>query len=152
MSSKRKRDDGTAVEGNPDGGESADGSDNSDTENGYFDVYGPEVSTSLMKFLIDWLVYVKFYAALFAQICASVCFPSWQGKAELVFNSPETTLNLQVGFGSNNYFEFELMYNDLSNFDICLETGCSGTCDMGSCRRLHALLGIYQGINKIFFF
>uniref|UniRef100_A0A1J3G1C8 Small RNA degrading nuclease 5 n=1 Tax=Noccaea caerulescens TaxID=107243 RepID=A0A1J3G1C8_NOCCA len=59
MSSKRKRDDGTAVEGNPDGGESADGSDNSNTENGYFDVYGPE------------------------------------GKAELVFNSPETTLNLQ---------------------------------------------------------
>uniref|UniRef100_A0A1J3DSX1 Small RNA degrading nuclease 5 n=1 Tax=Noccaea caerulescens TaxID=107243 RepID=A0A1J3DSX1_NOCCA len=59
MSSKRKRDDGTAVKGNPDGGESADGSDNSNTENGYFDVYGPE------------------------------------GKAELVFNSPETTLNLQ---------------------------------------------------------
>uniref|UniRef100_A0A1J3J7F8 Small RNA degrading nuclease 5 n=1 Tax=Noccaea caerulescens TaxID=107243 RepID=A0A1J3J7F8_NOCCA len=59
MSSKRKRDDGIAVEGNPDGGESADGSDNSNTENGYFDVYGPE------------------------------------GKAELVFNSPETTLNLQ---------------------------------------------------------
>jgi hypothetical protein len=71
-----------------------------------------------------------------------------QAKADVVFKENDNS-NLNLAVGSYHHcVTFGVLI--LNNHDWDIFTGHSRTCNLGAWRRIHAIMGFYQGTNHLF--